>query len=142
VAQLFSLGKLVPAMLNRSTTIWKAVLFSAAGGFALAQFRILSMLLIALIVLLSVCIPRFRRKVILIPAVIFVLVTMFLPFDVALGTWHYGTHVGSVSHGPRFVRFFYGYGSGISLGQDAGEWISTGCCPPSMFPPRWILLWN
>jgi hypothetical protein len=123
-------------------TIRNAVLIGAVGGFALAQFRQVTVSIIALVTLLCICFPRSRRRAFLIPAAIIVFVSMFLPFDVALGSWHYGTRVGHSPGGPHFVRFSYGLTSHTHLIKAYGECIDNGCTPPSMFPPKWILVWN
>jgi hypothetical protein len=123
-------------------TVRNAVFIAAIAGFVLAQFRLLSLFIIVVITLICLCFPGSRRKRFLIPAATVVAIAMFLPFDVALGGWHYGMRVGRSSGGPHLVRFSYGFTSDAALIGAYGECITTGCCPPCMFPPKWILVWN
>src|SRR6266478_34609 len=127
------------ASLLSGKTIKNAVFIGGVGGLVLAQFRLLTLFIIALVGLLFISFPRSRQRIFIIPAAIIVIVSMFLPFDVALGSWHYGTRVGSGTGGPHFVKFSYGLTSDEHLIKAYGECIDNGCTPPSMFPPKWIL---
>ena len=76
-------------------TIRNATLIAVAAGTVLAQFRLPSLSIITVAMLVSVCFPTFRRKVFYVPGAVLILITMFLPVNVAPGGWHYGTRVGS-----------------------------------------------
>jgi len=65
-----------------------------------------------------------------------------LPFDIAIGSFHYGSRRGISTGGPHLVEFVVGLPMHGRLIERYGEYISGGCAWPAAFPPRWILVWN
>ena len=108
----------------------------------LLQFRLLTFCLLAILVPLFLFVPMLRIKRLVIPAVAVVIVSMILPYDIALGSFHYGSREGTSTGGPHFVRFVVGMPMHTRLIQRDGEYISGGCTWPVLYPPESILVWN
>ncbi len=75
---------------------------------ALLQFRMLSFLFLALLLILYGLRVRLRRKWCLVAVASFFLASLFLPVDVALGSYYWGRRIGSSPGGPHLVRFVVG----------------------------------
>ena len=108
----------------------------------LLQFRLFTICVVAVLALWLILFSRFRTRRWVIPAVVLVAVSMFLPFDVAIGSFHYGSRMGTSSGGPHFVRFVVGMPMHTRLIERYGEYISGGCTWSVLYPPRTILVWN
>jgi hypothetical protein len=108
----------------------------------LLQFRLLTICIVGVLVLLFIFFPRCRNRRWLFPAGVVALISMFLPFDVALGSFHYGSHEGTSPGGPHFVHFVVGMPMHTRLIERYGEYISGGCTWSVVYPPRTILVWN
>jgi hypothetical protein len=106
------------------------------------QFRLLSFSLIAVSVALVACFARCRSKSFVIPAIVALAISLFLPFDIALGSYHFGTRRGRSPGGPHFAEFVVGLPMHTQLIARYGEYISGGCAWPALFPPRWVLVWD
>ena len=143
---IFSLGAFDHSMTTerqtRKPTISDAIAIALVSAVILLQFRLLSFCIIALLAMLLIFWPRCRRKLFVIPAAIVVAVSLFLPFDIAIDSYHFGSRRGTSPGGPHFVRFVVGMPMHTRLIQKYGEYISAGCSWPAAFPPRWILVWN
>jgi hypothetical protein len=122
--------------------LWKAVGCGVLLAVILLQFRLLSFTLIAIFGSLIACLAPCRSLVFTIPAALVVALSLFLPFDIALGNYHFGSRRGTSSGGPHFVRFVVGMPMHTRLIERYGEYVSAGCAWPAAFPPRWILVWN
>ena len=112
------------------------------GAVLLLQFRLLTICIVTALTLWLILFPRFRNRHWIIPAVTVAAVSMFLPFDVALGSFHYGSRVGTSPGGPHFVQFVVGMPKHTRLIERYGEYISGGCTWQVLYPPRTILVWN
>ena len=119
----------------------KGVTVGLAGVMILLQFRLFSFALLVLAIA-PCALATFRRKGYLIVVASVVCVSSFMPFDVALGSYHVGSRVGTSSGGPHFVRFVVGMPRHTRLLQTYGEYISGGCGSPAIVPPRWIWVWD
>ena len=106
------------------------------------QFRLLSFTVIALAGLLFAAWPRWRSNGFRIVVSAVLLVSLFLPFDIALGNYHWGTRRGTSPRGAHFVLFVVGMPMDALIIKEYGEYISAGCAWPSAFPPKWVLVWN
>jgi hypothetical protein len=118
------------------------IAFVMTGVVVLLQFRLLSFCLIGLLTVLLAFWPFFNRKKFLIPAALVLALTLFVPFDIALGSYHFGVRQGASPGGPHLVRFGVGKPGRTHLIHEYGEYISAGCTWPAVFPPEWILVWN
>lgn len=119
-----------------------AIAVLLVGAVILLQFRLLSFCLLALLAVFLIFWPRCRYKLFVIPATIGVAVSLFLPFDITIGSYYFGSRRGTSQGGPHFVRFVVGLPMHTRLIQNYGEYMTAGCTWPAMFPPRWILVWN
>ena len=127
---------------TRTIPLWKVVSLSIAIAVVILQFRLLSFTLIAIFGLLVACCAPCRHKGFIIPASMVLAVSLFLPFDIALGGYHFGSRRGTSSGGPHLVEFVVGLPMHTLLIEECGEYIAGGCAWPAVFPPRWILVWN
>jgi hypothetical protein len=112
------------------------------AALLLLQFRFLAICIVAILTLFFILVPRLRNRRWLIPAIGVVTISMVLPFDVALGSFHYGSRRGTSPGGPHFVHFVVGMPMHTRLIERYGEYISGGCTWPVLYPPRTILVWN
>ena len=124
---------------------WARVSRAVAAGLFLAavlmQWRLLGFALLASAGALC-AIPALRRARFRVVMALVITVVLFLPFDVALGSFHYGSRRGSSSGGPHLVRFVVGMPRHTRLIQTHGEYISGGCAWGAPIPPRWIWVWD
>ena len=124
---------------------WIRIIRGVALGLFLAavllQWRLLGFALLGIAVALC-AIPALRRARYLVVMASVITVSLFLPFDVALGSFHYGSRWGTSSGGPHFVRFVVGMPRHTRLIQTHGEYVSGGCSFPAAIPPRWIWVWD
>jgi hypothetical protein len=82
----------------------KAVEIGLIGAVLFLQFRLLTICIIAFITLCFIGLPRLRGTRWVLPAGIVVVASMLVPFDVAIGSFHYRSRRGTSSGGPHFVR--------------------------------------
>lgn len=115
---------------------------NVALAVVLLQFRLLSLTLIAIGVLLVAGLTPCRRRLFVIPAAAIIAISLFLPFDVALGSYHFGSRRGASSGSPHFVPFVVGMPMHTRLVERYGEYVTAGCTWPALLPPRWILVWS
>lgn len=108
----------------------------------LLQFRLLSFILIAIGILLVAGFTPCRRRLFVIPAATIIAISLFLPFDIALGSYHFGSRRGTSSGSPHFVPFVVGMPMHTRLIERYGEYVTAGCTWPALLPPRWILVWS
>lgn len=114
---------------------------NVALAVVLLQFRLLSFTLIAMGVLLVAGFTPCRRRLFMIPAAVIIAISLFLPFDVALGSYHFGSRRGTSSGGPHFVRFVVGHPRNARLTERHSEYVTAGTWLAPL-PPRWILVWS
>ena len=131
---------------HREITLGKTVRIgveiSLVGTILLLQFRLLTMCIVAVLALWFIFFPRFRTRRWFMLAGGLVTASMLLSFDVAIGSFHYGSRRGTSPGGPHFVRFVVGMPMHTRLIERYGEYISGGCTWPVLYPPRTILVWN
>jgi hypothetical protein len=125
---------------------WKAIELGIKSGIVLAvllvQFRLLTICLAVIFGITFLLAPRLRLKRWMIPATVVIVISMLLPFDVALGNFHYGTRRGTSKGGPHLVLFVVGMPMHTKLIKEYGEYVSGGCAWPALYPPGWIFVWN
>src|SRR5262249_49284530 len=109
---------------------------------AVCQLRLLSFVLLGLFAVAYAVVPFTRQGWCFAAATAALVISLFLPFDVALGNCHFGSREGTSSGGPHFVRFIVGKPRHGRLIETYGEYITAGCSWPSLVPPEWILVWN
>ena len=108
----------------------------------LTQLRLLSFALLLFFGVLYAFWPRCRHSWGMVVGCVIFVVSLFLPFDVAFGTYYWGHRSGSSPGGPHFVRFVVGYPKHTYLLRTYGEYIGGGCTWPAIIPPGWVLVWN
>jgi len=108
----------------------------------LIQFRFLSIALCVLFCSAYFIVKPSHRKWLVALGCAAIAVSMFLPFDVALGSYTGGLRLGRGPRGPHFVRVFFGFRNDNQLVGRYGEIITSGGAPSSLVPPKWILVWN
>jgi hypothetical protein len=133
---------MTPEQQKHRLTLGDAIAINLTGAVVLLQFRLLSFCLIALGAVLLAFMPRLRCKPFCILTAIVIGVSLFLPFDVAVGSYHFGSRRGTSPGGPHFVRFVVGMPKHSRLIQTYGEYVTAGCAWPAAIPPRWTLVWN
>lgn len=106
------------------------------------QWRLLSFCILAVLIMTLALYPPSRRSWFSVAGAVVLAVSLFLPFDIAVGSYHYGMRVGMSSGGPHLVEFVVGMPMHTRLIENYGEYISGGCTWPVPIPPRWILVWN
>lgn len=106
------------------------------------QFRLLSFTLVAVFGLLYSLCPVCRSWRSIKIGCMVLIMSLFLPFDIALGDYHWGIRRGASSGGPHLVLFVVGMPTHARIIQEHGEYISAGCSWPAMSPPKWILVWR
>ena len=112
------------------------------GAVLLLQFRLLTICIVFVLALAFAFLPYLRQRRFVIPAVVLAAVSMLLPFDVAIGSFHYGSRRGTSTGGPHLVEFVVGMPMHTSLIERYGEYVSGGCTWSVLYPPRWILVWS
>jgi hypothetical protein len=112
-----------------------------AAMIFLLQPRLLTLVLLGLAVA-PCALARFRRKGYLIVATAVLCVSMFLPFDIALGSYHFGSRRGTSPGGPHFVRYVRGMARDSYLIKTYGEYITGGCMGVGIISPQWIWVWD
>ncbi|MEY2465532.1 MAG: hypothetical protein QOD03_53 [Verrucomicrobiota bacterium] len=112
---------------TRTIPLWKPVVWGVALTVIFLQFRLLSFILIFLSGVSAICFATCRRRLFTIPAMIVIGISLFLPFDIALGSFHFGLREGTTSGGPHFVRFVVGFPKHTELIERYGEYVSAGC---------------
>jgi len=112
------------------------------GAVLLLQFRFLTICIVLILTFAFGFFRNLRHRHFFIPAVVLVTVSMVLPFDVAIGNFHYGSRHGTSTGGPHLVEFVVGMPMHTRLIEHYGEYASGGCGWSVLYPPRWILVWN
>ena len=131
-----------PQKIPLSKAVRLGVEIGLVGAVLLLQFRLLTICIVLVLALALALLPYLRRRRFVIPAVVLVVVSMLLPFDIALGSSHYGSRRGTSTGGPHFVEFVVGMPMHTRLIERYGEYVSGGCTWSVVYPPRWILVWN
>jgi len=108
----------------------------------LRQFRLLSFGLLALGVGAFCVVRHCRRESVTIAMLAVVVVSLFLPVDVAIGSFHFGVRHGTSSGGPHLVRVVDYPFRAETLIESYGEYIVAGCGRPALSPPKWMLVWD
>jgi len=126
----------------RRGTLVKIVVVVTLLELCVFQWRLLAFCILAVLLTTLAVYPSSRRSWFSVAAAVVLVVSLFLPFDVAIGSFHYGMRMGASPGGPHFVEFVVGMPMHTRLIEDYGEYISGGCTWPAVFPPRWILVWN
>jgi len=127
---------------SRKFSIKHGLWIGTVSAVFFLQFRLLTFCILALLMVMFFLVPRLRQTRCFMAAGILVVVSMVLPFDVAIGSFHYGQRRGTSSGGPHLVEFVVGMPMHTRLIERYGEYISSGCAWPVAYPPRWILVWN
>src|SRR4051794_21279476 len=152
----------------RRITEW-AVGISAAAILLLLQPRVISLVLLAVLLAARALagvlsgsrdnasgsagkarggsrgLAMLRGKRYPIVVVLLVAASLFLPFDVALGSVYFGHRYGTRpggARGPHFVRFVVGMPRHALLKKTYGEYINCGCVSPAAIPPEWVWVWD
>jgi hypothetical protein len=131
-----------PQMIQWSKAVRLGVAIGLVGGALLIQFRLLSICIVFVLALAFALFPQLRRRHFVAPAVVVVVISMVLPFDVAMGSFHYGSRRGRTTGGPHLVEFVIGLENPTGLIERYGEYVSGGCTWSAVYPPRLILVWN
>lgn len=126
----------------RRGTLIKIVVVVALLEFCVFQWRLLSFCILGVVLTAIALCPSSRRVWLSVGGAVVLAVSLFLPFDVAIGSYHYGMRMGTSPGGPHLVEFVVGMPMHTRLIENYGEYISGGCTWPAAFPPRWILVWN
>jgi hypothetical protein len=112
------------------------------AGLTLIQLRVLSFVLLWVLGAVYVFHQHYHYPRTTAALWVAFLLSVFIPVDVALGSFYWGYRVGASPGGPHFVTFVVGKPAHTRLLQTYGEYISGGCMFPALIPPRWILVWN
>ena len=131
-----------PQKIPLSKAVRLGVTIGLVGAVLLLQFRLLTICIVLVFALAFGFIAHLRRRRFAIPAIVVVVVSMFLPFDVAIGSFHYGSRRGTSIGGPHLVEFVVGMPMHTRLIERYGEYVSGGCTWSVVYPPRWILVWS
>ena len=131
-----------PQKIPLSKAVRVGVEIGLVGAVLLLQFRLLTICIVLVLAFAFALRPNLRRRRFAIPAVVVVVISMLLPFDVALGSFHYGSRRGTSTGGPHLVEFVVGMPMHARLIERYGEYVSGGCTWSVVYPPRWILVWN
>lgn len=131
-----------PQKISLSKAVRLGVELGLAGAVLVLQFRLLTICIVFVLALAFGFLSHLRRRRFVIPATAVVVVSMLLPFDVALGSFQYGSRSGRSTGGPHLVKFVVGKPMHTRLIERYGEYVSGGCTWSVLYPPRWILVWN
>jgi len=127
---------------GKVSTVEKVLWTGILALVLLLQFRLLSFCITVAFAVVLTLLPNLRRRRFIIPAAAIVAISLFLPFDIAIGGYHFGSRRATSPRGPHFVRFVVGMPMHTRLIQTYGEYISAGCAWPSIFPPKSVLVWD
>ena len=109
---------------------------------AILQFRLLGFCLLLLFGVIFAFWRRSRSKRVIYFGGMLIIASLFLPCDIAIGSYHFGSRHGKSRGGPNFVTFTVGMPMHTLLIRRYGEYISGRCVWPAIFPPNWVLVWN
>ena len=104
--------------------------------FLVSSFRVSGLLLAGVCIILSIFVPRFRKRLTLVFVVLSV--TLLIPVDVGWDGCP-GRISGHKRSGPRLVYLAGGMPAHHELVERYGEYMS-GSCAKSPFDPKWIFV--
>jgi hypothetical protein len=126
--------------------IWPGIAVAAALPIVLVlflrQFRLLSFSLLVIAAAAFCVFRRCRRESVAIPALAVVVASLFVPFDIAIGSLLVGSRHGTSAGGAHWVKVVDYPLRPEALIEKYGEYIIAGCGRPALAPPRWMLVWN